>query len=120
MSGVAGVFIAAAVLFIVSSWNMFLGIGAMRKSITLVLLLLILPVMVTGCSERWQGVVYVNKHNTANYRTVGEFSSLEECREAARTYLTGIKAQDTGAYECWKNCTYKEALDEYTCEKKVH
>ena len=55
-----------------------------------------------------------------DYRIVGEFSSLEECRDVSLNYLRGIKVLDTGDYECGKNCEYNSELDEYICEKTFH
>ena len=92
----------------------------MKKSIPVVPMLLYLSIILTGCSDRWQGIVYVNKQNLTNYRNIGEFCSIEECRDASLNYLKGIKALDTGAYECKKNCKYNSELDEYICEKTVH
>ena len=82
-------------------------------------MLLYVSIIVTGCADRWQGIVYVNKQNPTTNRNLGEFYSLEDCRDASLNYLRGIKALDTGAYECGKNCTYNAKLDEYSCEKKV-
>jgi hypothetical protein len=89
----------------------------MKKPIHIVPMLLYLSIILTGCSDRWQSKVYLNKQNLTNYRIIGEFSSIEECRDASLNYLRGIKALDTGDYECGKNCTYNSALDEYICEK---
>jgi len=92
----------------------------MIKPIHIVLMLVYLSILLTGCSERWQSKVYVNKQNPANYRIVGEFSSLEECRNASLHYLRGIKALDTGDYECGRDCNYDSELDEYICGKTLH
>jgi hypothetical protein len=83
-------------------------------------MLFYVSIILTGCSDRWQGRVYLNKQNLTNYRNIGEFSSLEECRDASLNYLRGIKALATGDYECGKNCTYNSELDEYVCEKTLH
>jgi len=92
----------------------------MKKLAHIVPLLLYVSIMVTGCSDSWQSKVYLNKQNKTNYRIIGEFSSLEECRDASLDYLRGIKALDTGDYECGRNCTYDPELDEYICGKKLH
>jgi len=92
----------------------------MKKPIYIVPILLYLLIILTGCSERWQSKVYLNKQNLTNYRIVGEFSSFEECRDESLHYLRGIKALHTGDYECGKNCKYNEELDEYICEKTLH
>lgn len=92
----------------------------MKKLVHIVPLLLYVSLIVTGCSDRWQSKVYLNKQNQTNYRIIGEFSSLEECRDASLDYLRGIKALDIGDYECGRNCTYDPELDEYICKKKLH
>jgi hypothetical protein len=83
-------------------------------------MILYLAIILTGCSDRWQGVVYLNKQNLTNHRIIGEFSSLEECRDASLNYLRGIKSLDTGDYECRENCKYNSDLDEYICDKTFH
>jgi hypothetical protein len=83
-------------------------------------MLLYLSIILTGCSDRWQSKVYLNKQNLTNYRIIGEFSSLEECRDASLNYLRGIKALDRGDYECGRNCNYDSDLDEYICGKTLH
>ena len=92
----------------------------MKKPIHIVPMLLYLSIILTGCSDRWQSKVYLNKQNLTNHRIIGEFSSLEECRDASLNYLRGIKALDTGDYECGKNCKYNSDLDEYNCGKTLH
>ena len=92
----------------------------MEKPTYIVPMLLYLSIILTGCTDRWQSKVYLNKQNLTNYRIIGEFSSLEECRDASLNYLRGIKALDTGDYECGKNCSYNSELDEYNCGKTLH
>ena len=92
----------------------------MKKPVPIVPMLLYLSIILTGCSDRWQSKVYLNKQNLTNYRIIGEFSSLEECRDASLNYLRGIKSLNTGDYECGKNCSYNSELDEYNCGKTLH
>ena len=71
-------------------------------------ILLALLIMFLGtfcaCSERWEGFVYPNAEDLTNHRYVGEFDSLEECRDACRAELSRIGAYNKGDYECGKNC----------------
>jgi hypothetical protein len=60
--------------------------------------------VITGCSDSWEGFVYPNRNNLAVHRNLGKFKSLEMCRAAAKGYLDDLKATDTGDYECGKNC----------------
>ena len=92
----------------------------MKKPLYIVPILLCLSIILTGCSDRWQSKVYLSKQNPTNHRIIGEFSSLEECRDASLNYLKGIKVLDTGDYECRKNCNYDYALDKYNCDKTLH
>lgn len=62
-------------------------------------------ILALGCkTERWTGVVYPDRSNLLVHRELGEFGSLEECRESARMYLRDIGAGEKGDYECGKNC----------------
>lgn len=60
--------------------------------------------------ERWTGVVYPDRGNLLLYRELGEFASLEECRESAQSYLREIGAAERGDYECGKNCRRSDAF----------
>ena len=73
------------------------------KAYCLVSLLLVLVLWV-GCSDQWEGFVYPNKTDLTTHRNIGHFSSLEDCRAAARGVLAELKAVDRGDYECGKNC----------------
>ena len=60
-----------------------------------------------GCSkdgERWEGWVYPDRTDLADYVRLGEFKSLQDCRSAARTKLHMLRATDDGDYECGLNC----------------
>lgn len=61
--------------------------------------------LLAGCGERWEGFVYPDKDNLANHISVGEYSSLESCRDAARSALKGISSPKSGDYECGLNCS---------------
>jgi hypothetical protein len=59
----------------------------------------------TACGgDRWAGFVYPDRNNLAVHRELGEFKTLEACRDASRLYLADIGSQATGDYECGKNC----------------
>jgi hypothetical protein len=52
--------------------------------------------------DEWHGFVYPGE--AFDSRDIGTFSSLEECRAAARAYLQRLDASGTGDYECGLNC----------------
>jgi hypothetical protein len=59
----------------------------------------------SGCeSNRWESLVYPNKNDLTQHRSLGSFPSLEACRAAARRYLADLGALERGDYECGKNC----------------
>ena len=70
--------------------------------------------------DSWQATVYPNKEDLTNYKHLGKFSSLEECRDACLGYLEGINALNRGDYECGKNCKYKSESDLYMCEETLN
>ncbi|MBX9587386.1 MAG: hypothetical protein K2X50_09020 [Gammaproteobacteria bacterium] len=61
---------------------------------------------ISGCpiKERWSGYIYTDKENLTHSKFIGEFSSLEECRNTAITELKTIHALTAGDYECGLNC----------------
>lgn len=48
--------------------------------------------------------MYPNKNDLTQHRNLGAFRTLEECRAAARGFLSELNALDRGDYECGKNC----------------
>ena len=74
----------------------------MKLWITFVLIFAFL--MLNGCSERWTGIVYPEKSNLSNFRNIGEFKSLDECRNEAIYTLKKIAASSQGDFECGLNC----------------
>ena len=80
------------------SFNLDLSNGALGLTLTLILLLFV------GCADRWEGFVYPDKSDLTRHRNLGEFSSLDECRAAARRVLSALNALQRGDYECGKNC----------------
>jgi len=91
-----------------------------KKYAHIVLIFFYSSVIFTGCLDRWQGTVYPNKQSLTNYRNIGEFASLEECRNACLNYLEDINALEIGDYECGKNCKYNSDLDVYVCKETAN
>jgi hypothetical protein len=81
-----------------------------------------LPVLfLSGCfEEKWEGFVYPDASDLTISRSVGIFSTLEECRDAALLTLTGISSVRSGDYECGLNCEARSNLGGIKiCEKTV-
>ncbi len=71
----------------------------------------LLGLLLAGCrQDRWAGFVYPDRGNLTVHREIGEFTTLETCRIAARKYLSDLGAIDTGDYECGKNCRSRRDL----------
>lgn len=59
----------------------------------------------TGCGrDTWQGLVYPSAANLLDDHQIGYYSTLEDCRTAARSYMSALGVTATGDYECGKNC----------------
>lgn len=72
----------------------------------------------TGCfKEEWEGFVYPNKNNLTYYQSIGVFSSLESCSDAAYGRLYQLNATTRGTYECGLNCEYNNDMGLKVCER---
>jgi hypothetical protein len=69
-----------------------------------------------ACSERWDGFVYPEKANLLEVRNIGTYSSLEDCRRAARSVLAALDAT-TGDFECGLNCRPPDSGGLHVCEE---
>jgi hypothetical protein len=67
-------------------------------------ILLVALLLTAGCSDTWEGFVYPSRNDLTRHRTVGTFSSLDECRSAALALLANLNALNRGDYECGRNC----------------
>lgn len=63
--------------------------------------------------ESWLGFFYPNKNDLTIDREIGSFSSLEDCRRAARAL---IEVNSNADYECGLNCDTAKGKP-YICEK---
>lgn len=64
---------------------------------------MLLTCLVSGCQERWDGWAYPDRNNLGDAYPLGQFSTLPDCRQAARAFLAGARTL-TGDYECGRNC----------------
>ena len=86
--------------------------GWLRKFILMTICL------VYGCSEEvYDGFVYPDKENLFDYRNVGQFSTPEKCKKAAKKELELLHASSTGYYKCGINCVSKSGLRTVTACK---
>lgn len=85
------------------------------------LALLVLALLITGCTQEWRGFVYPNKNDLSKHIELGKFDSLERCRNAAIDKLWGLGDRSNGDYECGLNCRPLKnpdgSIDINICEK---
>lgn len=73
-------------------------------------------VFFNGCfKEEWKGWVYPDKKNLANYRFMGKFKSLSECRTSTINYINSNSLQFTADFECGLNCRSEYGIN--ICEE---
>jgi len=83
------------------------------------LLLVLFMVFLNGCGDSWQGWVYLDKTDLTRSISLGEFSTVDECRESARDMLSARNALYSGDYECGLNCKYDSSMDINVCEDTI-
>jgi hypothetical protein len=71
---------------------------------------------VSACSERWDGFVYPKKDRSSEVHRIGTYSSLADCRRAARSVLAALDAT-TGDFECGLNCRPPDSGGLHVCEE---
>jgi len=82
------------------------------------ILMLFLTLVTVGCSQdSWEGYVYPDRGNLPDHLYVGEFQTLEACRDAATTKLKQIGVLSRGDYECGKNCRTESGFTVRICEE---
>lgn len=67
--------------------------------------------LLCGCSERWEGFVYPNKHDLTKHIGIGSYETLETCRASSLDALQKISSVERGDYECGLNCKADDHLD---------
>ena len=71
-----------------------------------------------GCADDvWLGFVYPDRGNLFVHVSIGAYSSLEDCRAAAKAYMRGTGVDGSGDYECGKNCRRSEYSELQVCEE---
>lgn len=57
--------------------------------------------------DDWNGVAYPDASNLLEHQELGVFATLEDCRQAALSYLESTDALESGDYECGRDCESK-------------
>ena len=76
-------------------------------------------VTVTLGRETWRAFVYPDRGDLLEHRDLGEFDSLEECRDASLAYLSEMGASQIGDYECGLNCRSDASIGLMVCEETL-
>jgi hypothetical protein len=76
----------------------------MSKKIWIAIVIIFALLALKKCTDRWTGIIYPEKSNLANFKNIGEFKSLEQCRNESISVLHKIAAQYIGDFECGLNC----------------
>ena len=71
---------------------------------TIGVLAIVLVVQCRPTPNDWTGHVYPDRSNLLRQEALGNFDSLEACREAAVARLREIGADSSGDYECGFKC----------------
>jgi len=79
-------------------------------------------ILLGGCftergEEVWTSWVYPDKANIKRSMEVGQFPTLELCREASLAKLKSLNLSQRGDYKCGLRCGYNEGLKSLICEK---
>lgn len=66
-----------------------------------------------GCGQEWTGYAYPDRNDLTEYRRVGTFQSLEECRAESLNLLRELvrSPEQRGDFECGLNCRYRNGLN---------
>ena len=76
----------------------------MSKKILIVILVFASLIALNKCTDSWTGIVYPDRSNLSNFKNIGEFKSIDECRNELIYFLRKISAQSSGDFECGLNC----------------
>jgi len=76
----------------------------MNKKIGFAILIILGIFGIKSFSDSWTGIVYPDKSNLSNFKNIGEFRSLEECRNESIYFLRRNSDQYVGDFECGLNC----------------
>ena len=71
-----------------------------------------LALLCAACTgDKWSAIAYPDAGNLSKSQYLGEFDSLEGCRDAVRQWRSGLPNAEETDYECGKNCDSKPGGD---------
>jgi hypothetical protein len=76
----------------------------MTKKIGILILVILVISGLKKYTDSWIGIIYPDKSDLSNFKNIGEFKTLDECRNESIHFLRGISAQYSGDFECGLNC----------------
>ncbi len=76
----------------------------MSKKVLFAALVILAIFGLKKCTDSWTEIIYPDKSNLSNFKNIGEFKSLDKCRNEAVSFLRIIEAQNKGDFECGLNC----------------
>lgn len=84
---------------------------------------LVLLIFQVGCVDEnakiWKGTIYPGGLGAPNMKfELGNYETLEQCRDAVKIKLKAMKIESIGDYQCRKNCKIDEYGNE-DCEEKA-
>ncbi len=87
----------------------------------LIILVLIFTISCTDDSKKvWVGMIYPGGLGAPNIKfELGNYETLEQCRDATKTKLKAMQIESSGDYQCRKNCKTGEYGNE-ECEETGH
>ena len=81
-----------------------------------ILFLMLACLMLASCfKDTWSGFYYPNKNDLTVDEFVGDYSTLDDCREAI-VAIIGSKNNQNADYECGLNCDLSKGKP-YICER---
>ena len=86
--------------------------------------LFFLLVIGAGCVDEskkiWEAVIYPSGVGVPNMKfELGNYETLEQCRDAAKIKLKSMRIESSGDYQCRKNCRFDESGNK-KCEETEH
>lgn len=80
--------------------------------------IILLFLFISSCAkDNWEAIVYDDRNDLSEYKILGVYDSLDDCRTVAVSYLYSSELESIGDYECGLNCEFREGwADTRICE----
>ena len=79
----------------------------------------LLAVILACGGSSWKSFVYPDGDDLTASRSIGEYSSLKDCREAAKVYVSSLADPPQADYECGRDCKRRGGLPIEVCDETV-